>query len=341
MKIEVSRKLLVLAFLAVVVAGCQKNAQVAIPPLEDHRDGSNLFVVKIPPSWQQSAEPGKLNIYNSQEAWNRFADPTSSTKSAVRIFIYAQDAGAKTLETVVGNFKSQLKEEQAQVEPDVQTTLDGSPAVKIPYAMTLDTKTTIFSYRIIAVTDSMEYGIECQGFNDDFKGYGNVFDSIASTFRIVPKAVAQQQLPENLVPSPTNTTYQNEYFSIQYPENFTATPKQPSGEVKASVLVKGYFEDCTVQVDVLDAKKLNVDKVFDQNKGNYPNSKSQKIQLDGLDAYMISYSPVKDIQRHVYFVVKDNNWIRAISTWNEPSQKKYNTDFQKAFDQVVSSLKLK
>ena len=341
MKTKLINGFFVMSFFAVVVTGCQKSGPVAVPPLEDYRDGSNLFAVKIPTIWQQSAEPGKLNIYNSQDAWNRFADPTSNSKSAVRIFMYAQDAGPKTLEAVAENFKSQLRQEQAQIDPDVQTTFAGSPALKIPYAMKLDSKNTIYSYRIITVNDSMEYGIECQGFNDDFTDYANVFDSVASTYRIIPKAVAQQQLPEDLIPSSTPTTYQNEYFSIQYPENFKATPTGTSGDVKSSVSIKGYFEDCTIEVNVLDAKKLTVDKVFNQNKNNYPNSKNQKIQLDGLDAYLISYSPVRGIQRRVYFVVKNNNWIRVISTWNEANQKKYNADFQQAFEKAVSSLKLR
>jgi hypothetical protein len=332
---------LFVAFMAVLIVGCQKSAPVPMPSLQDYRDGSSLFVIEIPSTWQQSAEPGKLNIYNSQDAWNRFADPASSSKSAVRILVYAQEAGAKTLVAVAEDFKSQLRQQQAQMDPDVQTTLGGSPAVKIPYSLKLDSKTTIYSSRTIAVEDSMEYGIECQGFNDDFKNYANVFDSVASTYRIIPRAVTREQLPENMVPSPTQATYQNDFFSIQYPDNFSATPTGTSGNVKASVSLKGYFEDCTVQVDVLDAKKLNVDKVFDQNKGNYPNSRSQKIQLDGLDAYMISYSPVKGIQRRVYFLVKDNNWIRLLSTWNESNQKKYNADFEHAFEKTVSSLKLK
>ena len=341
MNTKIFTRIMLIILLAGMFGACQKSAQVAVPPLQDYRDGSGLFVVQIPASWQQSGEPGKLNVYNSQDAWNRFADPTSSTKSAVRIFIYAQEAGAKTLEMAAGDFKSQLRQEQAQIDADVQTTFAGSPAVKIPYALKIDNSNTIFAYRIVTVNDSVEYGIECQGFNDDFKSYSNVFDSVASTYRIIPKAVAQQQLPENMIPSPGMANYQNDFLSIQYPDNFKATPAAASGNVKASVSIKGYFEDCTVQVDVLDAKKLNVDKVFDQNKGNYPNSKSQKIQVDGNDAYMISYSPVKGIQRQVYFVVKNNNWIRVISTWNEANEKKYNADFQQAFEKSVSSLKLK
>lgn len=341
MKPKMFKEFLFIIFFTVVVAGCQKSAPVAVPPLEDYRDGSNLFVIKIPSNWQQSAEPGKLNLYNSSDAWNRFADPTSSSKPAVRIFIYAQAAGARNLDAIAGDFNAQLRQEQAQVDPDVQSTLAGSPAVKIPYTMKLDSKNTIYSYRIITVDDSMEYGIECQGYNDDFKNYANVFDSVALTYHIIPKAVQQQQLPEDLIPASASSTYQNDYFVIQYPENFKASPSGGSGEVKASVSIKGYFEDCTIQADVLDAKKLTVDKVFDQNKGNYPNAKTQKIQLDGLDAYLISYSPVKGIQRRVYFVVKNNNWIRVILTWNEANQKKYNADYAQAFEQSVSSLKLK
>ncbi|HUI29836.1 MAG TPA: hypothetical protein VLX91_06430 [Candidatus Acidoferrales bacterium] len=336
MKTKISTKFFVLTFL--VIAGCQKSEPVAVPPLQEYRDGSNLFVVKIPSTWQQSAEPGKLNIYNSQDSWNRFADPTSSSKSAVRMYIYAQEAGAKTLVAAAEDFKSQLRQEQAQIDPDVQTTLAGSPAVKIPYSLKLDANNTIYSYRIISVNDSMEYGVECQGFNDDFKDYTNVFDSVALTYSIVPKAVAQQQLPENMIPAATMASYQNDYFVIQYPDNFTVTPKGMSGGVLASLSIKGYRDDCTIVADVHDAKNLTVDKIFNQVKGSYPASaRSVKTKVSGLDAYQISYSPFKGIQSRAYIVVKNNKWIRITLNWAEEMQK----DYLPAFEKTVSSLKLK
>ncbi|MCL5268779.1 MAG: hypothetical protein M1469_11870 [Bacteroidetes bacterium] len=335
------KELFILMFLAVTFSACQKSTPVAVPALQEFRDSSNLFTIKVPVGWPQSALPGKVWVYNSNDAANRFFDPTSSSKAGVKIYAFTDSAGAKTLDYVVQQFKDSLRTEQAQIDPDVQTTLAGNPAVKIPYALKIDSKNTVYSYRVLTVVDSTVYGYEVAGFNQEFKRYSDVFDTVQSTFRIIPKAVARQQLPENLIPSQTTLIYQNEYYSIQYPDNFKATPTGASGDIKTSVSIQGYFQDCTIQIDVLDAKKLTVEKVFQQNKGNYPNSKSEKIQLDGLDAYMISYSPVRGIQRRVYFVVKNNNWIRVILTWNEASQKKYSANFQQAFENAVSSLKLK
>ena len=336
-----AKEFLILILLAVGFAACQKSGPVKVPPLQDYRDGMNLFTIKVPSTWQQSTNPGELNLYNSQDAYNRFADPSSSSKPAVRIYVHAENVGGRSLDDVVGQFKDGLRQQQAQIEPDVQTTLGGDPAVKVPYALKLNSKTTIYGAATFTVSDSVEYGYECQGFNEEFKNYAPIFDTVEATYRIIPKAVVQQQLPEDLIPSQTTATYQNNYFAIQYPDNFRPTPKGASGDIKTSVNIQGYFQDCTIQVDVLDAKKLTVDKVFDQNKGNYPHSTSQKIQLDGLDAYMISYSPVRGIQRRVYFVVKNNNWIRVILTWNEASEKKYNANFEQAFEKAASSLSLK
>lgn len=338
MSSKIFREILVVIFLAVAFAACQKSAPVTVPPLQDYRDGSNFFAIKVPASWQQSGEPGKLNIYNTQDAWNRFADPTSSSKAGVRVFIYAQDVGAKKLDEVVEQFKDDLRQQQAQIDPDVQTMLAGSPAVKIPYSLKVDSKNTIYAYCTLTVADSVEYGFECQGFNEEFKSYTLVFDTVQATYRIIPKAVAQQQQPEDLIPSQTPATYQNDYFTIQYPDNFIATPKGASGDIMASVFIKGYRADCSVQVDVLDAKKLTVNKVFDQNKGKYPNvSRTQKISIDGLDSYLIDYSPVKSILSRAYFVVKNDKWIRVTLNWYEPMQK----DFLPAFEKAVSGLKLK
>ncbi len=335
------KELLIVTFLAVTFSACQKSTPVAVPALQEFRDSSNLFTMSVPTGWPESQLPGKLWLYNSNDAANRFFDPTSSSKAGVKIFAFADSAGAKTLDYIVQQFKDSLRTEQAQIDPDVQTTLAGNPAVKVPYALKIDSKNTVYSYRILTVVDSMVYGFEAAGFNNEFKRYSNVFDSVSATFRIIPKAVVKQQLPDNLIPSTTTSTYSNEYYSIQYPDNFKATPSGAAGDIKTSVSIKGYFEDCTLQIDVLDAKKLTVEKIFQQNKGNYPHSRSEKTKLDGLDAYKISYSPVRGIQREVYFVVKNNNWIRVILTWNEASQKKYNANFQQAFENAVATLKLK
>ncbi len=329
---------LIVTVLAVAFAACQKTTPVQVPPLQNYRDGLNLFTIDVPSGWQQSSEPGKLNIYNSQDAWNRFADPTSSSKPAVRIYIHAESVGGQKLQDVVEQFKDNLRQEQYQIDPDEQTTLGGEQAVKIPYALRLDSKNTIYGFAVLTVADSTEYGYECQGFNKEFKRYAPVFDTVQTTYRIIPKAVAKQQIPEDMIPSTTTRTYENGYLSMQYPDNFTATSKSASGDIISSELIKGYRADCTVQVDVLDAKKLNVDKVLDQNKGKYPgNAKIEKTQIDGLEAYQISYSPVRTIKSRAYFVVKNDKWIRVTMNWYEPMQK----DYLPAFEKAVASLKLK
>ena len=335
---KIAKEFLAVLFLAVTFAACQKSTPVAVPALQEFRDGSNLFTIKVPVGWPQSAQPGKVWIYNSQDAANRFFDPTSNSKPGVKIYAYAESAGSKKLDDIVQQFKDELRQEQAQIDPDVQTTLAGSPAVKIPYALKIDSKNTVYSYRVLTVVDSMVYGYECAGFNQEFKRYAPVFDTVQTTYHIIPKAVAAQQQPEDLIPSQTLSSYQNDYFTIQYPDNFSATPKGASGDIIASVIIRGYRADCTIQVDVLDAKKLSVDKVFDQNKGKYSNvSHTQKMQIDGLDAYRIDYSPAKSIQSRAYFVVKNNKLIRVTLNWYQPMQK----DYLPAFEAAVSSLKLK
>ncbi len=338
---RVVKEFLVVSVLAVTFAACQKSAPVKVPPLQSYTDGMNLFSIDIPQAWQQTSEPGKLNLFNSQDAYNRFADPTSNSKPAVRIYVHAESVGGQNLQDIVEQFKDNLRQQQAQIDPDVNTSLAGQPAVKVPYALRINNRNTIFGFAVLTVEDSTEYGYECQGFNEDFKRYAPVFDTVEATYRIIPKLVAKEQLPANLIPSGTTTTYQDKYFSIRYPDNFTATPSGPHGDIKTSVSIQGYFQDCTIEVNVLDAKKLNVEKVYQQNKGKYPRSTAEKTTLDGLEAYRISYSPAPGIQRRVYFVVKDDNWIRVILTWNEAKQKKYKANFERAFEDAVASLRLK
>ncbi|MFZ1081226.1 MAG: hypothetical protein WAO19_04800 [Candidatus Kryptoniota bacterium] len=338
MKSRFIKEFLTVLFVATAFSACQKNTPVAVPQLQDFRDGSNLFSIKLPVGWPQSAQPAKVWVYNTQEAANKFFDPTSEGKPGVKIYVYADSAHTNSLEAVAQQVKDELRQEQAQIDSDVQTTLAGNPAVKIPYALKIDSKNTVYSYRVVTVADSMTYGYEAAGFNEDFNRYSDVFDSVELTYQIIPKAVAMQQQPEDLVPSQTFSSYQNDNFVIQYPSNFVATPKGASGDIITSVSIKGYRADCIIQVDVLDAKKLDVDKVFNQVKGNYPRSaRSMKTKIDGLDAYQISYSPAKGIQSRAYFVVKNNKWIRVTLDWAESMQK----DFLPAFEKAATSLKLK
>ena len=338
MKSRFVEKILTVIFLAAAFSACQKNTPVAVPKLQEFRDGSNLFSIQLPAGWPQSTQPGKVWTYNTQEAANKFFDPTSEGKPGVKIYAYADSAHTNILDAVVQQFKDDLRQEQAQIDPDVQTTLAGNPAVKIPYTLKIDSKNTVYSYRVISVEDSMAYGYEAAGFNDDFKKYSNVFDSVEATYHIVPKAVAMQQQPEDLIPSQTLSTYQNDYFALQYPENFVATPKGASGDILASVSIKGYRDDCTIVADVHDAKNLTIDKILKQIKGSYPASaRSDKTQVDGLDAYQISYSPVRGIMSRAYIVVKNNKWVRVTLNWAESMQK----DFLPVFEKSISNLKLK
>lgn len=338
MKSRFITKFMAVLFFAAAFSACQQNTKVAVPGLQEFRDGSNLFSIQLPVGWPQSTQPGKVWTYNTQEAANKFFDPTSEGKPGVKIYAYSDSASSNSLDAVVQQFKDELRQEQAQIDPDVQTTFAGKPAVKIPYALKIDSKNTVYSFRVITVEDSMAYGYEAAGFNDTFAQYSDVFDSVESTYQIIPKAVATQQQPENLYPSQTYSTYQNSYFSLQYPENFAATPKGASGDILASVSVKGYRDDCTIVADVHDAKNLNIDKIFKQIKGNYPSSaRSVKTQVDGVDAYQISYSPVRGIESRAYIVVNNNKWIRITLNWAEDMQK----DFLPAFEKSVSSLRLK
>ena len=178
---------LLIVLLAIAFSACQKNTPVAVPQLQEFRDGSNLFVIQVPVGWPQSTQPGKLWIYNTNEAATKFFDPTSEGKPGVKIYAYADSAYTNDLDAVVQHFKDSLRDEQAQIDADVQTTLAGNPAVKIPYALKIDSKNTVYSYRVITVADSMAYGYEAAGFNDEFKLYANVFDTVESTYKSFPR----------------------------------------------------------------------------------------------------------------------------------------------------------
>ena len=131
--------------------------------------------------------------------------------------------------------------------------------------------------------------------------------------------------------------YSGEMFSIEYPGNFSVHNSKGTGMLTTATF-RGERNDCSFQVDVFDAKKLSVDKVFEQNKAKYPNAGSSgKMQLDGAEAMYLNYSPVKDVASRVYFLEKGGKVFRIIMNWFKPQQE----GFLPVFEKCAASLKVK
>jgi hypothetical protein len=163
-----------------------------------------------------------------------------------------------------------------------------------------------------------------------------VIDTLINSIRLPQPKVKSPDLDESL-PSTTFTEFSNNFLKISYPDNFTTSFPAPKGEMKFSLELKGYRQDCTVRIDVLPAKGVPVEKVFEQNQGKFPRaSKGGEVTIAGAKALYLNYSPAKDIGSRAYFLVKNDQVYRIIMNYYAPKR----ADFLPAFEKTVSSIRI-
>jgi hypothetical protein len=124
---------------------------------------------------------------------------------------------------------------------------------------------------------------------------------------------------------------------VSYPNNFETVSPPPTGEVQFMLQIQGYRQDSNILIDVRPAKKLTVDKVVEQNAKLFKVTSKGETTIDGLKAPYLIYSPAKEIERRVYFVVKNDKVYRIILTYYQPDRKVYLPAFEKA----VASIRIK
>lgn len=331
--------ILALLVLAAAFSSCGKPQPPVIKEWELYQDPFYGFELQYPKGWLVNAEANRIKIYSSQEAATQFFDPASGGKNGAEIlfgFEKFSAAGVGTLDAYKGQTKEKLSE-IGTVSVEKPATLGKEPGEELGYSSKITKSTTIFGRRIFTARDSVFYYLNLAGFNEDYGLYAGVFDTVLNSIRL-PQPKAKSKDPnEAAKPSAEFTKYTGEYFDIQYPYNFQYTLPSKKGETIFALNIKGLREDSDIMIDILPAKKLSVEKVFEQNKGKFNPKTTGDATIDGNPAKYLATSPAPNIERRVYFVVKNDKMYRVILTWNKPMTK----DFQPAFEKSVASLTLK
>lgn len=329
------RNLFYFLFAAALISGCGKNEQVQPLVYQNYSDPYNGFHFSFPQSWVLSADPGKVSIFSSQEAINKFYDPTENSEQGSMISVQVRAAG-KTED--LNSFYAAVADSDKEIIPSytsvTDVTIDGVPGKKLTYSIQLGNKLKLNGEKYLAVADSLEYIIDYKGFNDRFDTFKPVCDSLVKSFSFpVKKSAADINLP-----SQNFESFNNNFLEIGYPDNFDYTIAQAKGESLFSITFSGYRQDCTLQIDVLPAKGLSTDQAFDQNKVRYKTSSgSGQKNIAGLNFYYINYKLVANVNSRAYFAVKNDKLYRVTLNWYIPEEKDYLTVFEK----MVNSIKLK
>ncbi len=332
-------KLLGIALIVMIgLIGCAKKEP--LPPISGwEKNQDPYFKVRFdyPKGWFKGGESGKTSFTSSEAAVGKFFDPTSkdSPDGAQILVSYEKQDTVKTLDAYVADDRSDLTASGFNLKPIEPATVDGTPALKFGYSGRYSDKVIIEGLRVFILKDSVLYKAVFWAFNDYFQPYQVAIDTFITTAEL-PKPKAAK-VDESL-PSTTFDTYKNEdYLSIQYPNNFNPTTPAPKGKVQFMLMLQGYRNDSNILIDVRPAEKLTLEKVVDQNAKSYKAMSSGETTIDGQKAHFLNYSASKSVASRVYFVVKNDKFYRIIFNYYEPAKK----DFLPAFEKSVASIRIK
>ena len=329
----------VLAVLALMFSSCSKPQAPVVKEWDLYQDPFYGFELQYPKGWLVNAETNRIKIYSSQEAATWFFDPSSGGKNGVEILFGFENfatAGVTTLDAYAAQTKDKLSG-IGVISGGQPATLGKEPGQELSYSSKISKSVTIFGRRIIAMRDSVFYYVNFAGFNEDYDLSAAVFDTVLSSVKLPKPKVAVSKVDESK-PSADWTKYPGEFFEIQYPDNFEYAFPPKKGETIFSMNIHHKLrQDCAVQIDMLPAKKLTVEKVFDQNKDKFKPKSTKDTKIDGLDAKYLTYAPEPKVKGRAYFVVKDDKVYRLVVTWYQPMA----ADYVPVFEKAISSLKIK
>ena len=332
-----SLKLFSTALIFLVLAGCDKRVKVApITEWTQFQDQFFRVTFSYPKGWHVVVEPSKVILYSSPETMGKFFDPTSDGKPGAQIVVAAERDSLHDLNKFVNTFESDKKAEGFDIKSKQHITVDSLTASEFNYTGRFDEKTTLTAIRAITSRDSMIYYVHYGAFNEFFNPYKVVYDSVLASI-VLPRPVVRRKDVDPSVPTEVFSKYSDAVVEFMYPDNYTPVIEKPGKEVQHSLRLKApYRQDCFITLDVRPAKGLVLDKVVEQNTKTVKAAK-QSTTLGGEKAVFTNESPMKNIDRRTYYIVKNDKFYRVMITYYSPMKK----DFLPAFEKTVASLRLK
>ena len=305
---------------------------VPVGEMNQYTDPGYGFKISYPKEWKNLGTTGKAVFAKSQEVLDKFLDPRTGIEGeqvTVEVLPYA----GKDAATMIQSIKDDLKQQNAELQPDQQTTVGGKPAVMLQYRIQATTKTSIYGSQVYVQGDTAVYKLDFEGYGAQYGAHANVNEAMLKSFE-PPIVVAKK--PDVWNPASALSVYDSKYFSFKYPDNMGFVDVK-KGNNDFAMEMMADRRDCSIHIDVFGAKGLTVDKVWDQNKGRYRAKGTGTATLDGSKAYWVDYTPMANINSRAYFVVKNDKVVRVTVNWFAPQKDIY----FKTLEQAVNSIKLK
>lgn len=344
MKVRVTApKLFVLLIAsALLVSACSKKKEYApIAEWEKYSDPFFGLSFTHPKGWHLTAESGRITLTSSYEAAERFVDPRAEDKRDddldIQITVFHERPDSlKPLDEIVNTYTKERSSEGFSVKPVETIVVDSTEARKFSYYGHYTQTAKLSTIRAYMIKDSVQYYLDYSAFDDLFEPYSYIMDTLIASIRLPRPKVKATNLDESL-PSTTFQDFSNNFLKISYPDNFETSFPAVRGDMKFSLELKGYRQDCTVRIDIFPAKGLTVDKVYEQNQSKYANARrGGEMTISGQKAIYLNYSPARDIASRAYFIVKDDQVYRIIMNYFAPKR----ADFLPVFEKTVASLKI-
>ena len=325
-----------LLFLGAMLTGCHSAPKAAaISAWEQYQDPYFKCTFVYPKGWNVNTDAGKVTIYSLPDGAQKFFDPESKGAGGSQIIVAYEKPESQSLEASMTGFRNEMGAAGFVIRSTDPTTIGGVPGYRISYSGSFNDRTRLSAIRALALKDSMLYYVSFAGFNDSFDEYKGVLDSVLASLRL-PVKVSIAPGTDPALPSTEFTQFKNQNLEISYPANFETGFPALKGDTKFSLELKGYRQDCTVRIDVFPAKGNQVEKVFEQNEKFYKHASKGEVTVDQLKALYLNYSPTKNVESRVYFLVKNDLVYRVLFNYYQPMKK----EFLPAFEKTVASLRI-
>jgi hypothetical protein len=326
----------VMALAVLGLSACQQKPKIApITGWQKYQDPYFKLQFSYPQGWYASPEGGKVSLYPSQEAVQKFFDNVEGVEIVIS-YAKIDSTQPQTLAAYVDSLSTDLANSGYEVNPAETRTIDDSPASVVNYRGRLTEQTYVSVLQAVTIKDSVHYSIKYSALNDLLAAYRAVFDSVAASARL-PKAMAAASQADPSLPSPDFVEFNNKFLRILHPSNFEPGTPAPKGEALFSLDLKGYRQDCTIRIDVLPAKGLSVEKAAEQNAKFYRGATARETKISGEKALYFNYTPIKGVESRAHFYVKNDKLYRIITNYYQPMR----SDFLPAFEKTVASLQVK
>ena len=321
-----------------ILWSCSPKAEPEeITGMTTYEDAAVKFSIKHPQNWIVQAVPGsRVIFYSSKGAKDRFVQYDAEGKAGAKIDVYAKklDSG-KTLDDFMKSTKLFDAKTYSKAE---KIKIDGVEGFKQTYSFELNDGPMDGEVYYASKDGKYATAVFFEAFAGTLHGYHKYLEEMIASVKLAfepEEKKPTEVLVEADPPSQTLTTMGGDGYTILIPDNFTST----TGKAKDAIGSRNYIgdrrADCNIQVDVMDAsKQQNLKKIVDDNKAKYGNANPNATNIGGQSAYVFSYSPGRNVQSRVYFVIKGNKLFRITMNWFKGEEASYLPVFEKSIKSI-------